>query len=621
MMKKALALLLLTAFMMLSGCNHGTLPPTTDATGQPSTVTPTTQQTQPLRELYMPNSRLEIQTNGAVLCYEPDPGMHRMLAKMGEDILLVSTEEDDDTAVILTRITGIKGGIKYQTRISCAAALFMRTLQVSGDALGYYDENNGCVVFLNNLLQETKRIVLPSNRIGAPAISSDLRMIYYSTATELRALDVQTEAARLLREHKYPELIMGSVCFNNEQLLCYVTEEDFDKYAAFISTKNGAITATDPRLLSFEGSGESFFLNRQEGSVLEYLYGDYGQQVWEFYPKRQGRCYWLSDVHGIVTVSESTDGSFLLDGYDLASGQQNAAIVLYSIDSCGNFVSGSEDNVVWFLTRDTENSKEYLCRWDISMNPAADKEQYTSIHYTADNPDTVRLEYCGILAQRLSSQYGVDVAFLAENIVKPPEYTLETEYQVRAIENGLTTLEKALGIFPEGFFAHLGETGEDGRVHIQLVRSISGDPVGLQYWLSGNSYLALELSDTLEQSFYHELYHVMDSFLFGNSGYLDRWDDNNPKSFDYLYDYTGFEALKDSQYLSGNNRAFVDAYSMTYPKEDRARIFEYAVMEGNEEVFSSKIMQRKLSLLCTAIRDAFDLNPDAQYPWEQYLNR
>lgn len=619
MMKKALALLLLTATFTWAGCYHGAFHPTTDSTGQTSTIPPTTQQMLPLRELYLPNSSVEKQTNGAVLCYEPDPGEHQMLAQMGEDVLLVSTTGKDDSTVILTRITGVNGGVKCQTRISCDAALFMRTLQVSGDALGYYDENNGCVVMLNGLLQETKRVVLPSNRIGAPAISPDLRMIYYSTAKELRALDVQTEAARLLREHSYPELIMGSVCFNNEQLLCYVTEEDFDKYAAFISTKNGAITATDSQILSFEGSGNSFFLNRREGSVQEYLYGDYGQQVQEFYPRQEGRSYWLPGVESVVVASEMANGEFTLDAYDLVGGLRNATTVLSGIDACDNFVSDSEDGVVWFLTHDSENGKEYLCRWDMSKSPVADPAQYTSVHYTADNPDVDRLTYCGKLAQQLADKYSVEITFLEENMVKPPEYTLEAEFQARAIEVGFTTLEKGLSLLPESLLTRLADKTEDGIIHIQLVRSISGDPVGLQYWLDGNSYIALELGDTLEQSFFHELYHVMDSYLIGNSGYLDRWDDNNPKSFDYLYGYSGFEALKDSKYLSGDERAFVDAYSMTYPKEDRARIFEYALMEGNTETFSSKTMQRKLSLLCTAIRDAFDLEEDSQFRWEEYL--
>ena len=621
MMKKVLDVLLLAAILMLAGCSYGLPHPITDSTGIPSTVAPTTHPSQPLPELYIANSLIEEQTNGAVWCYAIDQGTPQLLAKMGEDILLVSTMETDGSTVMLTRITGIKGGIKCRTSISCDAALFMRTLRVSDDALGYFDESNGCVVLLNDLLQESKRIVLPSNRIGAPAISSDLQMIYYSTESELRALDVQTQAARLLREHSYPELVMASVCFKDEQLLCYITEADFDKYAAFISTKNGAIMAADAQMLSFEGSGNSFFLNRREGSVSEYLYGDYDQQVREFYPKLQGRCYWLPDMQGIVVASETNNGRFLLNGYDLVSGCRNAALALTGIDICGNVISGSEENVVWLLTRDSENGEEYLCRWDMSLSTVTDEAQYTSLHYTADNPDKDRLEFCRNLAQRLSDRYTIDISFMGQDIVMPPNYTLETEFQVRAIENGLAILERSLGMFSEDIFARLAETTEDGVVHIQLVRSISGDPVGLQYWLNGKCYLAVELGDTMEESFYHELYHVMDSFLFGNSGYLDNWDDYNPKSFDYLYNYTGYHELMDSEYLTGSDPAFVDAYSMTYPKEDRARIFEYAIMEGNEDVFASETMQSKLSLLCTAIRDAFDLKKDAQFRWEQYLNR
>lgn len=619
-MRKVLALLLLAGVLTLAGCSYGTLYPTADPTGQPSTVTPTTQQTQPLRELYLPNSAIEKLTNGAILCYAPDPGEHLMLMPMGEDVLLVSKMETDDRAVILTRITGANGGVKYQTRVSCDPALFVHTMRATSESLAFYDEDNGCVVILDGQLKETKRIVLPSNRIGAPAISPDLRMIYYSTATELRALDMQTETARLLREHSYPELVMSSVCFNNEQLMCYVTEADADKYAAFISTSNGAITAMDSQILSFEGNGNSFFLNRREGSVLEYLYGDYGQQVREFFPKQQGRCYWLPQNESVIVASEMADGGISLDGYDLSGGTRIATTVLTGMDACNNIVYGSEDSTVWFLSHDIENNTEYLCRWDMSMSSITDQMQYTSVYYTADNPDVDRLSHCSVLAQQLADRYCIEVAFLDQNIVKPPEYTLETEFQARAIENGLATLEKALAIFPKTFFNRLAASTADGMLHIQLVRSISGDPVGLQYWLDGNSYLVLELGETLEQSFFHELYHVMDSFLIGNSGYLDRWNDNNPKTFDYIYDYFGYKALEDSKYLSGNDRAFVDAYSMTYPKEDRARIFEYAIMEGNAETFSSKTMQRKLSILCTAIRDAFDLNNDAKIPWEQYLN-
>jgi hypothetical protein len=55
-------------------------------------------------------------------------------------------------------------------------------------------------------------------------------------------------------------------------------------------------------------------------------------------------------------------------------------------------------------------------------------------------------------------------------------------------------------------------------------------------------------------------------------------------------------------------------------KEDRARILENALLPGNRKLFQSEYMQRKLSAMCTGIREAYCLkkHPEA-LPWEQYL--
>ena len=68
------------------------------------------------------------------------------------------------------------------------------------------------------------------------------------------------------------------------------------------------------------------------------------------------------------------------------------------------------------------------------------------------------------------------------------------------------------------------------------------------------------------------------------------------------------------------NRYFVDLYSMGYPKEDRARIMEYATLAGQADLFQSAPMQSKLRKLCQGIRKAFDLEKEpVSYLWEQYL--
>ena len=59
---------------------------------------------------------------------------------------------------------------------------------------------------------------------------------------------------------------------------------------------------------------------------------------------------------------------------------------------------------------------------------------------------------------------------------------------------------------------------------------------------------------------------------------------------------------------------------MSYPKEDRARILEYAMTPGHSEYFRSPQMQAKLSQLCQGIREAYGLKKQKEaFLWEQYL--
>jgi hypothetical protein len=117
-----------------------------------------------------------------------------------------------------------------------------------------------------------------------------------------------------------------------------------------------------------------------------------------------------------------------------------------------------------------------------------------------------------------------------------------------------------------------------------------------------------------EQALYHELYHVMETHILTNSSALDPWEDLNPTDFTY-----GQEGLPDI-YLQGQTQAFVDRYSTQSPKEDRARVFENAMLSGKHSVFRSEYMQRKLTAICTGIREAYKLKKHPEVlPWEQYL--
>jgi len=123
-----------------------------------------------------------------------------------------------------------------------------------------------------------------------------------------------------------------------------------------------------------------------------------------------------------------------------------------------------------------------------------------------------------------------------------------------------------------------------------------------------------------EKALYHELCHLIDTQVFSESNAYDEWDRLNPRDFEYDYDYLTNLERTSQEYLQDHCRSFIDMYSMSFPKEDRARIMEYAMTEGNEHLFRSPMLQAKLALLCIGIREAFQLeNCEDPLPWEQYL--
>ena len=191
-------------------------------------------------------------------------------------------------------------------------------------------------------------------------------------------------------------------------------------------------------------------------------------------------------------------------------------------------------------------------------------------------------------------------------------------------------LADALAFYPDGFVKKIVSEIPGRNLYICLVGEIQGLPssgalesaTGIQYWDSeANAYIALIPHEDLSQNLFHELFHVIESRVYCNSNIYDDWQKLNPEDFSYDFDYLHNLSRTEAALTSGPDRAFIDLYSMSYPKEDRARIMEYAMMPGNEDLFAAPILQEKLRTLCLGIRDAFNLKFSEEPPlWEQYLD-
>ena len=139
----------------------------------------------------------------------------------------------------------------------------------------------------------------------------------------------------------------------------------------------------------------------------------------------------------------------------------------------------------------------------------------------------------------------------------------------------------------------------------------------MQFWEEGDCWILISAKADVAKALIQGISYGIDSHVIGNSRKYDTWDQINPRLFAYSYDETPGEWAK---YLEGATRAFADEIAMTYPHEDRCRIFYNAMLPDNAEMFTSTIMQEKLLRVCAGIREAYGLEKKEEtYPWEHYL--
>lgn len=603
---------------LLSGCTEV---PGGNPTGSTGQTEATQQQTEDAQGLYAPESQIEQETFGAVRAY-PLESSCTGIAFMGGDLLLA--ECGDDGITTLTLLTGQTCIPKITVKLDCE--VFLDTgVCVTGNAVGYYNGLSNSIVLLNEKLEETDRISMPDNLVGTPVFSSDLSEVYYCTGGDIRGMELKTGVSRLIRKSSAQPQTLVCTVFDDTVLQSFV-DTGAGSYTEFISAQTGEAVGMDRELIRLAVWGSSYYLERLEGAVTEHLFGTLDGQIYSFTPETDtAKITALLTMDALVSA-EPMEAGTELSLYNLNTGKKTASVLLDLMDQVCFLTADPTGQAVWFSAYDESRQQDALYRWEASASAVEDSRVYTGIRYTKENPDTQGLAQVKQQAEVLSEKYGVTIC-LENTPVQPEDYTLVYEYQVKAFRDGLTDLEKVLSAFPEGFLRRLARVSSSGELQIGLVREMYGtmgqvpsDVVGLQYWVDGNAYIALNLGETLEQAAYHELAHVLDTYVLNNCSDFDVWDRLNPDGFTYHQNYTDYLTLPDKTYLEGEDRAFIDAYSMTFAKEDRARVFEYAMMEDCGFYFESDTMQAKLKLLCEGIRDACNWKKDTRtFPWEQYL--
>lgn len=326
-----------------------------------------------------------------------------------------------------------------------------------------------------------------------------------------------------------------------------------------------------------------------------------------------------------ASVIAADNNRFCMQWYDFEQEEAECRLIL-CLPSSGRrtelnigeqFVCGqcwSDDALYLFID---EGGALSLYIWEYSDAPYELLE--TGIH-TVTEMERQNRAYADALEEKwdISICYGEEVTALM-----PYDYNATILTDTQVISQKLRELSDILDSYPGGFFTEL-PYGDYDHFEISLCAGLSptgSEGINTAIAISNTRGSVLMTvfdvvnSDFFEQTFAHELFHLMERRIDQiDPSLLEGWSSLTPGGdgayyFSY-HDENGVEINDVSNTWYGEFDAelvyFVDAYSKSYPTEDRARIFEYLVGNDGDPFFSdSPVLMAKAERLCEIVRLTF----------------
>lgn len=584
-MRKVLILAL--ALLMLAGC------------GKHSQETPATQpEPQADPGWYIPESEAEKSTNGAVRTYEL-----RLTEKVTgidgiSDKLLVRTQRE------LTVLSGENAAFFAGITPDFASD----RLQPTSQGVAYYESRTNEMVYLDKKLQVISRIALPETIDGTAFTTPDAGEIYYSVGGDIRAFDTNLNIARLVKSRLVKSQTLEGLYFGGRMLLCAGVLENGGTEKVYLRTDNGETLSTDDSLELLQTYGDHYIALQTDGTVRQVIFGTKDTEPGGIATPEDAVVVPAAELGGVVAYKVDENHTLTLDFIECATGMRTSGVALANVAAPVDVYADPLGRCLWFVAEDLADGVQKLYRWDTAKSAVTDDTNYTATIYTPESPDAVGLELCQEKAKKIGKAHGVKIAIFQDAVKETGDYTVALEHHPNTITAVLEELEKVLPEYPDKFLK--GSVHKD--LHICIVRSVDGGKQSAHHYKKSHAYIFLPVGCDVRSQLLKSMGYIVNSRVVSNTSMLDTWTMLNPEGFQY--------GEGKAEYLEGEQRAFADMDAMNSVVEDRARIFRYAMEEGNSEMFSSETMQSKLKLLCQGIRKVWKWRKEeVSYPWEQYL--
>lgn len=495
----------------------------------------------------------------------------------------------------------------------------MGTLEDSG--FWFFDIENGTVFFVDKYGAKTTAYTVPESGTGINiSVSADGEyiLVAYSDGSHVQTVDVKsgTVADADISIDEY----IWSIDYSGDRFVLSFGDNEY----AFIDPKSGScITKTTDMYGSF--CGELFSYSVDDAVLL----GDPDEEQRLFIPLENGESV-MSVASGYLTTSCS-DGSFGF--YDLGNGLR-ANVTMPDVDLY-NGVTALNENGTALITA-LGNDALTLYMYDV-VSAFAGVADIESAEVRLCSGDFIS-EDIKALAAEIENDFGVELIYgSAGNDFIDYSYVSQAVTDPFRIYSAMRTMKSVFALYPSGMLREAYEFGYDG-IQIYLCGNIYGIGGGLSaagaFVTESGKYIVMVL-DIYEDLYYnlpHELSHVFDrriEYVSENGGtdLLAEWEAATPLTGAYGYSYDGYDGMSaytvDGE-VTPSRVWFLDAYSRTYPTEDRARIMEtlfnrddyrYPAINDYENI------KQKASLYCRILRTAFPCcDIDGALYWEEGLS-
>lgn len=602
--------------LLLCGCTQKARDIPTEVSTIPTTVT--VPETEPV-SMYEPGHPLEEANRGALRVNPLTIRKVRGLQAIGDDLIVFSGYG----STTLTRLTGRDLTVASEITLDHELDPSDPSVRTDAETLSFYDPAKRQLVVLDKTLTPICRYDMTETITGSPILSGDQSTVYYCTYGAIRAWDVGSGIHRTIKELSYDDQQLTGLHLNDTVLQCRIRDGAAVR-TLFLDAENGRLLEQQDGDIKLCTNGGHYYATLPTGGLELLIFGISDTTPHILYPAdTAAESFFLPKEGACITASYEETG-IRLSYYQLETGTLRAQLMLPPLQIPKSVLSVS-GGTIYLLAYDPAADCDTIYRWDVPENSSS-KKGFTEAYTGNADQDQQTLARYQAYAAELGNKYGIHICIGEASLaVQPWDYQFEAETLDRVLIQELELLDQRLSQYPQ-------QVLEKTRSHfssltIALVRRITGTPesgsldtaTGVQFLDGTNAYVVISVGKYAEQALYHELFHVMETHILAESSAFDQWEALNPTGF--VYHYGAGLASGMERYLSGPDRAFVDAYSTSFPKEDRARIMENAILPGNAQLFRSSTMQAKLLTLCEGIRQAYGLRKSPEtYIWEQYLN-